>query len=419
METAIAQARLLLETRRYKDAEGVLRDALAGAPEDDSAHGLLAVALYGQDRDAEALREIKVAIGLAPDHAHHHYVRALILLALKQEVDSMTSILEALRLDNTAPQYHAHLSTLYMQKKAWSKALRAAEEGLRLDPQNTTCANLRGRALVKLGRQKEAGEVVATALARDPENAYTHANQGWTLLESGQSDQAFTHFREALRLDPMSNWARAGIVEAMKAHNPLYRMMLRYFLWMSRLTSDEQWSVVLSLSAGMGMLHTAANAFFPLWLIVLPLDILYRLFGLLTWTARPLFALLVRLDRFGRQALPREEIVASNWVLVCLLTALVSGVAGIVWREVACVLPAVAALMLILQVAGIFGTEGKIRRGILVAYTLVMVLLALGAFLAALTGHPVGIGVAVLLAILFVMMWTTFGLIANLMSFEW
>jgi hypothetical protein len=32
-------------------------------------------------------------------------VRALILLALKQEVDSMTSILEALRLDNTAPQY--------------------------------------------------------------------------------------------------------------------------------------------------------------------------------------------------------------------------------------------------------------------------------------------------------------------------
>ena len=55
------------------------------------------------------------------------------------------------------------------------------------------------------------------ALGRNPENAHTNANQGWSLLHGGQPGKALEHFREALRLDPDLEFARAGMVEALKA----------------------------------------------------------------------------------------------------------------------------------------------------------------------------------------------------------
>ena len=65
-------------------------------------------------------------------------------------------------------------------------------------------------ALVRLGRRDEAGATLEAALARDPENAVTHANQGWARLHAGDFRGALEHFREALRLNPSLEWARAG-----------------------------------------------------------------------------------------------------------------------------------------------------------------------------------------------------------------
>src|SRR5207253_2445762 len=47
------------------------------------------------------------------------------------------------------------------------------------------------------------------------------------------------------------------------------------------------------------------------------------LFAYLTWTASPLFNLLLRLDPYGRLVLTREQIRASNLVGACLVCALV------------------------------------------------------------------------------------------------
>ena len=53
------------------------------------------------------------------------------------------------------------------------------------------------------------------------------------------------HFREALRLNPNMEWARQGILEALRARNPIYRVMLRYFLWMSRFRGKVQFGIVI------------------------------------------------------------------------------------------------------------------------------------------------------------------------------
>ena len=122
-------------------------------------------------------------------------------------------------------------------------------------------------------------------------------------LGSRGAGGALEHFREALRLDPELDWARAGIVEAMKARHFIYRIFLKYLNWMSRLTSQVQWVILVGAYVayryGSHLASENPSAYSWLW----PVLILYIAFALLTWFAAPLFNLLLRVNRFGRLAL--------------------------------------------------------------------------------------------------------------------
>jgi tetratricopeptide (TPR) repeat protein len=411
--TKLAQVEILLETKRYRDAETMLREALTVDPNSAYAHGLLSFTLYQLDRNVEALREAEAAIGLAPNDPSGHYYRALALLALERVRSAMSAIQEAIRLDPENARYHAIVSRVHAKRKYWQKALQAAEEGLRFDPENVQCINLRGLALVNLGQSDKAEQTIAAALARDPENALTHANQGWARLHAGDHEQALTHFREALRLNPLLDWARAGIVEALKARNPVYRLVLRYFLWMSRLTAAEQGETVAIVSGAWYALRTIARQVPILHIVVWPLSVLYSAFALLTWTARPLFALALRFNRLGRQALPKEDIAASNWVAACLLAAgggLILGM--LLWNAAFLVLSAVA-LAMILPVSAVFRCSPGIGRIILVVCSVLLATAGLLAFAASLVGSW-AIVLAVILGGLFIAGWTFYPTIAYL-----
>ncbi len=431
METALQKAHLLLQTQRDKDAEKALREMLAANPTNASAHSLLAYALYRQDRNEQALMEANTAIGLAPGDAGTYYVKALILLSMSLPSQAQAAISEALRLDPESASYYGVLGMTYLQQKAWKKAIAAAADGLRFDPEHVNCLNVKARAQTMLGRADEAGDLFTEALALDPENANTHANRGWAALQRSDYEGAMTHFREALRLDPMSDWARAGILEALKARRVLYRPLLRYFLWMSRLTTGEQWGVVVALSGVRRALRVIAKQVPLLYIIVIPFSLLYSLFAFLTWTGRPLFALVLRLDRFGRLALPKEEVVASNWIGACLLTSLgslvlavLSGVATVVWSfplfSQAFLILALAAFLMMMPISGIFRISSrhprmKPRRTALIIYSVGLALLAFAAFVAALI-HPVwGTGVALVLGAIFLTGWMLNSWIANLL----
>ena len=116
-------------------------------------------------------------------------------------------------------------------------------------------------ALVRLGRKSEAVDTVNYALERDPESGFSHANQGWNCLHQNNPKQALDHFREALRLDPELEYAREGMVEALKARNPVYRAMLSYFLWMGRLSDRYQWGIVIGIYFGSRVLLNFARTY--------------------------------------------------------------------------------------------------------------------------------------------------------------
>lgn len=316
------RALLLFEQSRYDLAEQELRQALTANADDPMAHALLAMCLSEREQHAEATREAEQAIRIAPDLSFGHYVRAHVMRDRERIDEAEASVKEALRLDPGDANYHALHSQILLDRRNWPGALEAAERGLALEPEHVTCNNLRAIALVRLGRKEEAGATIGAALAREPENAVTHANQGWALLDEGEPQRAMEHFREALRLEPGNEWARLGIVEALKAKHTIYSWMLRYFLWMGKLSGGAQWAIVLGGYFGYRFLRELA-AKEPDWApYIWPVLIAYLVFAVMSWVADPLFNLVLRMNRFGRLVLSREQTVASNWIGLCILAAL-------------------------------------------------------------------------------------------------
>ncbi len=369
MNPQLQRALLLVEQNRFEMAEQELRGALAEEPEDAMTHAVLGLCLAEREKYKEATDEVKRAIHESPDMAFAHYALAKVLYKRDRPDEARAAIEEAIRLEPGDADYHSLLSAIHFDRREWPAALEAAEHGLQLEAEHMGCVNLRAMALVKLGRKEEAGVTIGGALERDPENAVTHANQGWALLNQGDHVKALEHFREALRIDPQQEWARQGIVEALKARHFIYGIMLRYFLWMSRLSSQAQWGVVLGGYFGYRMLRAAAASNPGLAPYIWPVLILYLVFVLMTWVADPLFNLVLRLNRFGRLALSREQVVSSNWIGGCIFAALASSLIWIVTRNGLALYAALMLGVLVIPLSGAFKCHPGWPRYAMMAYT--------------------------------------------------
>ncbi len=349
------RAELLFQQQRFDLAADQLRQLLAQEPDDAAAHALLGLCLAQSEKLADAEREATQAVHLAPDLGFAHYVVASVLSQRGEYVRALGAIDEAIRLEPEDPAYHAVRSQLFYQRRDWPAALAAAEQALTFDPEHVAANNLRAMALTQLGRRAEAGATLAATLSRAPEDPWSHANLGWTLLHSGKRKEAQQHFREALRLDPDNEHARLGILEAIKAGNPVYSLMLRWFLWMQRLSSTAQWGVILGGYFGSQMLSSLSRSH-PEWSgWILPVQILYISFVLLTWLARPLGNLMLRLHSFGRLVLTPIEAQAANAVGGCLFVSLLFVSAWcFLGFPASLIIAAAGFLALSLPVAGIY-----------------------------------------------------------------
>jgi len=410
MSSSLQHAQVLISQERWDLAEKSLRQALAAHPEDSLAHALLALSLSNQEKYADALTEAKEAISRSPDAPFVHYVLGNVLVGLDRYRDAMASAEEAIRLEPENADYHGLLAAVLLLLGDPKGSLEASERGLAIDAENVGCANSRAMALTRLGRQDEAGETLATALANAPENALTHANRGWTYLHEGKTEMALEHFREALRLDPHLEWARDGIVAALRARYSIYGWILKYYLWMSRLGSKAQWGFVMGGVIASLIIRAAARSSPELGLVLWPLFGLYAVFCLLTWIANPLFNLLLRLNRFGRLALTPAEISASNALLALFLVAVGFAVKAAVLGDTDLLIAGLVTVAMALPISVTFQAERGRGRIILGAYTLGLAAVgAVGVWgLLAHTGAVGALG-------LFFLAWFSFQLVANAM----
>jgi Tfp pilus assembly protein PilF len=376
MSQAFDRGIVLFQQGRYEMASQQFRGGLAEEPEDANGHAFLALCLVEVKQKDEALREADEAVRLDPGSAFIHYTKGRVLLDHQRLRESAEAVREAISLDPDDADYRGLLASIELARHRRAEALEAAEAGLAIDPEHSACMNLRAMALTQLGRQSEAAATLGSALADDPENAVTHANQGWSYLHQSDPKRAIEHFREALRLDPELDWARVGMIEALKARHLFYRLLLRFFLWMGRQSTRAQWALILAMVFGRAFLTDLASRRPDLAPLINPVLVLSFAFILLTWIASPIFNFLLQFNRFGRMALSRDQKVEANVIGILFTLAGVLSIPYMIYGgDAFFVLMSIPGLLLLPTVVTFRQSPGR-ARGLLAGFTLVVACLS-------------------------------------------
>jgi hypothetical protein len=152
------------------------------------------------------------------------------------------------------------------------------------------------------------------------------------------------------------------MLEALKARYFVYRQLLKFQLWMSRLSGGAQWAVIIGLYVGFRVIREVGRSNPSLLPITMPIVILYSLFALITWIGDPVFNSLLRLNRFGRLALAPHERAASSAFIALVVAAAACGVASIWVLKGLLFFAAIYFLLLIIPLTHTFGRPDPEQR---------------------------------------------------------
>lgn len=310
----LERGNILYNQRRYFEAEKEYFKILAQDPNNPFALAMLAQCYLETKRKKEALKFAQQAVQNAPESPTIYYILARCQFYNQLLDKALETIQSGQQLDPGNADFFLLKSQIAFYQENWQHALEEAENGLRLDPEDVTLINLRARALVKLNRKQEAAETMDYALHRAPQSSYSHANKGWVSIEKGDYEEAITHFKEALRLNATNAYAKAGLREGIKAKNFLYRGVLKYFLWLSKLQTKYRWAFVIGIYLLYRIGLFLAETSDLMAIIMTPLLIVYILFAFSSWIAMPISNLFLRLHPLGKFALEDDEVFASTLV---------------------------------------------------------------------------------------------------------
>jgi tetratricopeptide (TPR) repeat protein len=375
-----ARAMVLMGLRRFADAEKELRLALRDEPDDAGLHALLATCLVEDPaRHDEAEAAAMHATTLAVEQPFPWYVMSRVAARRGKPDTAEHAARIAVGLNPQSADLLAQLAAAELDLGRTSDGLETARRGLRVDPEHLACANLAAGVLSRQGKHEEAREILARALAKEPENAVTHCNLGWDALRRGDAHDAVRYFREALRLDPRWASARTGLMESMKARNPVYRFILLSSMRLPFLAPELKWlAVAAGLIAVLWLPALAEDLRLPAW-TALPFQVAVVAAVLLTWTARSVFDVVLFFDPLGRRTLtPIQQACAFN-------TALALGVAAtmaclsIFTHEPGAGIGAILFAMVTIPIAATLRARAGWPQKVLAVYTFAVTCLAFAA----------------------------------------
>ncbi|HEX7337512.1 MAG TPA: hypothetical protein VF252_09930 [Gemmatimonadales bacterium] len=294
-------------------------------PYHGSAHALRALIHANQGRLDRAAEDAATGKQLAPDQPFVLYVAGAVALQQGAVVEAMRAAQAAQRLDPT----YADAVLLEARARAaagqWARVAALADRVVEQEPENEEAAVL--AALARgVERDRVLDDEAWNSLAeRFPLNPVARAGSGWTRMHAGQIRAARAEFEQALALDPSLPWARQGLVLALKAGNPIYALLLRFFLWFSGLPTRTRTYILIGGVLGYNFLRRTARAEPELQPFITPLLVAYAGFVVLSWLADPLLNLLLMARAEGRRLLSPDDKRGAVLVGGCLALALLLG----------------------------------------------------------------------------------------------
>ncbi len=246
--TMIQKGSVLLDQGRYKDAIKIFKDGLSQNPESPLLLYLLAFAQYHiGEQKKQALETINQALAFENQNPDYYELKALILADLKRIKEAREAVEHALSIDSASVHAHTISGYIYGREEKWAEAEACAREALSIDADDQFAANILANALRMQNKLDEGTHLASDMLAKDPDNSMSHSSAGWVYLHKKDYDKASMHFKEALRLDPNFEPARAGMLEAFKAKSWIYRLYLDYCIFMTRQSKSTRIFIILGI----------------------------------------------------------------------------------------------------------------------------------------------------------------------------
>jgi tetratricopeptide (TPR) repeat protein len=180
LETLLGRGVLLLRDGKAEQAEKVFAEIVRQRPDSDVSHLMLAQALIGQNRMADAEAHLRQAISINPQLVDAHFFLGGALMVRKDYAGAEKSYLRAIELRPAYGLAYFNLGECYLKRENRAAAMSAFRD----------------------------------AISCRPDLAPPHAELAALLLQDGKTDEAIEHLEGALQIDPNLQRARKLLDEA-------------------------------------------------------------------------------------------------------------------------------------------------------------------------------------------------------------
>ncbi|MDT3401483.1 tetratricopeptide repeat protein [Mucilaginibacter terrae] len=309
------QIQNLINRDKIDMALKMISAALTDYPDSDELYSLQASAYLKVKDFKHAQQSINTGIGLNPENDFLFYLSAHVALEYDNYKQAEEQIDQAIGLNPYSATFFGTKSMIFINQKKYTEAIEAALSGLDLDPDDPMCNNMLSMAQTRAGLSGEAFNRLENMLADDPENELTQANTGYYYLRQGDARKAKEHFAAALNADPEYDFARTGMLQAIKSTNWFYRKLLQFSYWLDEINSKYRWGFIIGL---------------VLIVKVVPiLSIPYLIFVFWTWFTGPLSDMIIYFDKYGRYLMKPRTIMLTRINIAVFTLGLLSLAAGL------------------------------------------------------------------------------------------
>ncbi|MFW9969010.1 MAG: tetratricopeptide repeat protein [Candidatus Odinarchaeota archaeon] len=186
----------------------------------------------GLGRHNEAIECFDRAIEMVPNLDSLYYRKIYNLVVSKKQSEALSLIDELLvSRPNLKRRLFLQKSYIYVYLKEYEKALRATDEALELNPQDTYILNNKAIILASLGRRNDAIETAEKMISISPNYGNFYDTYGEVFLILGEYEKAIEKLKEALNLEPMGWFAFETCSKLGRCYKELgkYEKALEYF----------------------------------------------------------------------------------------------------------------------------------------------------------------------------------------------
>jgi len=202
MKSLLAEAEAAYRSGKLDEAEAMLRQVVAGEPENSAANHMLGLIALRQGRRGDAFALISRAIAANPRFARAHVSLALAQSAGGDQRAAQASYRQAIALNPKLPMAVVNLARLLMQEGRLAAAIEMLRPAIKRMPDRFELHNNLGIALMRQGKPAQAVKAMQQALAVAPQLAVAHGNLARALKASGKLEEAAERYRRALEIEP-------------------------------------------------------------------------------------------------------------------------------------------------------------------------------------------------------------------------